>query len=199
MPATLAVAATTRRWFAPVFLAVALAACAGDTTTVVVGDGSSPRASYGPVEPPEGPPYAQAIPIYRWHKLADHLFGVDPNEGYPYGYVLDHSPAFYLFDTGPSYHYVELYRCWRQNSLNQHFVTLGSSCDGEPNTVRENLDGIYAVRDGFEHYFPGVVPLYRVSFPGNGDDMVTTDEAERAAVLANGWQDRGVVGWVYPA
>jgi hypothetical protein len=158
----------------------------------------NPVGPIGPVEPPEEPPYAETVPIYRWHKFADHLFGIDPNEGYPYGYVLDHNPSFYLFDTGPSYHYVELFRCWRQNSLNQHFVTSSSSCEGEPDTVLDDLDHVYAVRPGHQSYFPGAVPLYRVRFPGNGDDMVTINASERDAVVANGWEYLGIVGYVYP-
>jgi hypothetical protein len=27
-----------------------------------------------------------------------HLFGIDHNEGYQFGYVLEHNPSFYLFD-----------------------------------------------------------------------------------------------------
>jgi hypothetical protein len=195
---------TTYRYFCAVLLSFAGAACSDNAVTPPSSPGSiagmdlNPIEPVGPVEPPEEPPYAEPVPIYRWHKFADHLFGIDPNEGYPYGYTLDHSPSFYLFDTGPSYHYAQLFRCWRQNSLNQHFVTRSSSCEGEPSTVLENLDHVFVVRPGYQSSFPGVVPLFRVRFPGNGDDMVTISSSERDAVVANGWEYLGILGYVYP-
>jgi hypothetical protein len=143
-------------------------------------------------------PYPNEVPIYWWYKQDAHLFGIDPNEGYSHGYVLVHAPSFYLFDTAPSYKFVQIFRCWRHNSINQRFMTTSPTCDGESNVTREDLDGVYAVRPAYAYQFPGLVPLYHLKYPGNGADLVTTSAYQKDDIQGSGWQYLGILGYVAP-
>jgi hypothetical protein len=180
-------------------LVSALAGCADDAA-VLPSPESGIRASADPIDPwgPQPPyiPEPELIPIYRWWKYGDHLFGVSPDEGYAHGYVLEHSPSFYLYDSGPSYQYVQIFRCWRHNALNQHFMTTSPTCDGEANVTREDRDGGFARRPAYA--YGGMVPLYRLRYPPNGDDLVTISESEKNDIIAAGWEYLGILGYVYP-
>jgi hypothetical protein len=44
---------------------------------------------------------------------------------------------------------------------------------------------------------PDLVPLYRLSHPKNGGHFYAASEAERAAAVSAGYEDGGVVGYVF--
>ncbi len=43
------------------------------------------------------------------------------------------------------------------------------------------------------------VPLFRLYQPATQDQILTVDAGERASLLASGWNDQGILGWVYAA
>ena len=185
-----------------VFLLIAAAACGDGPVTLPTNPDPVARMAVVPCpitavddtcSPPTPP--TSTVPIYRWyHGDIGHLFGIDPNEGYQFGYHLEHNPSFYLFDDATPDANVQIFRCWRHNATNQHFMTTSSSCDGEANVTLEIPD-VYGYNTGGY----GRAPLYRLSFPGNGDDLVTTSQAERDQIIASGWQYRGILAYVVPA
>jgi len=185
------------RTFCVLSLLVA-AACGDDPVTPLASPGSIAQMDVIPcraaLDDSCSPP-TSTVPVYRWyHGDIGHLFGIDPNEGYQFGYHLEHNPSFYLFDDATPDANVQIFRCWRHNATNQHFMTTSSSCDGEANVTLEIPD-VYGYNTGGY----GRAPLYRLSFPGNGDDLVTTSQAERDQIIASGWQYRGILAYVVPA
>lgn len=138
------------------------------------------------------------VGVHRWWKPAEHLYTTDPNEGYPFGYTLEFTNNFHLSrENLGSAKMVEIYRCWRHNTGNQHFLTTSATCDGETNVTLESL-GMYGVDAPF--YVPGsdMIPLYRLSYTPNGDDIIVTTVADRNALVSAGWTDRGLLayGWL---
>lgn len=185
------------RWLPVLSALLVLAGCGDGPVAPAPSAGRDRHAIIIPVDPEEQYPYE--VPVYRWyHQDSGHLFGINPDEGYPFGYVLEHNPSFYLFDTKPSYKYIQIYRCWRHNAFNQHFMTTSSTCDGEANVTREDLEGVYGLRPQYNTTDSGLVPLYRLRYVPNGDDLVTTSEDEVNAVLASGWEYMGILAYVVP-
>ena len=135
------------------------------------------------------------VAVHRWWKQNDHLFGNDPNEGYGAGYSYEGAP-FKLSTQAFSTRMAAVYRCVIL-STNQHYLTDSASCDGISGTHREGVVG-YAVDRN--HSIPGtsMVPLYRLYLPGNGSRLTTISASERTALLGAGYQDEGIIGYVWP-
>jgi pimeloyl-ACP methyl ester carboxylesterase len=69
--------------------------------------------------------------------------------------------------------------------------------DGDYWATREDLGGMYGIRSGYQASFPGVVPLYRLRYPPNGDIYFTADETEKNQIVAGGWQVQRIIAYVW--
>jgi hypothetical protein len=130
-------------------------------------------------------------PIHRSYRssVPDHLYGHDPREGIPYGYVLEQANYFWL-DPQSGVGSVPVYRClWGGN---RHLVTRSSNCEGagSPEAV---------LGYGLGSQAPGSVPMHRLFNPRSGDHLYTTSETERRNVAAAGWTYEGVTAYVWAA
>jgi hypothetical protein len=137
------------------------------------------------------------IGIHSWYKYEDRLWGHDPNEGYAGGYQLSRPNWFYVVGRAPSSAYVQIFRCKMSQYPYRHILTTSASCNGDYAAVREDLGGMYGIRSGYQGSFPGVVPLYRLRYPGNGDIYFTADESEKNDIVAGGWQQEGIIAYVW--
>lgn len=192
---------TTCRYFCAILLLVA-AACGDSPVTQPSSPGSVAGMRVSSVDPfgpgyPVDPPQPNLIGMHSWWKQHDRLWGHDPNEGYPGGYELSRPNWFYVSATAGSYAYIQLYRCQMSGWPYRHFMTTSSSCENGFGTAREDLGGIYGIRPGYEGSFPDAVPLYRLTYPGNDDNYVTADEAEKNDIMSNGWQMQGIIAYVW--
>jgi hypothetical protein len=137
------------------------------------------------------------IGIHSWYKYEDRLWGHDLYEGFPGGYERSRLNWFYVVGSSPSYAYVQIFRCRMSGPPYRHFLTTSTSCNGDYSVAREELGGMYGIRPGYQGSFPGVVPLYRLHYPPNGDIYFTADEAEKNDIVAGGWQVQGIVAYVW--
>lgn len=137
------------------------------------------------------------IGIHSWWKTDDRLWGHDPAEGLAAGYQLSRPNWFYVAGRGPTADYIQLFRCRMDNSPFRHFMSTSSTCEGNSVASRNDLGGIYGIRPGFQSAYPGTVPLYRLTHPGNNDSYVTADEAEKNDIVQSGWQVQGIIAYVW--
>lgn len=137
------------------------------------------------------------IGIHSWYKYEDRLWGHDPNEGYAGGYEFSRPNWFYVVGRASSSAYVQIFRCRMSASPYRHFLTTSASCNGDYWAMRETLGGMYGIRPGYQGSFPGVVPLYRLHYPWNGDIYFTADETEKNQIVADGWQVQGIIAYVW--
>lgn len=134
-------------------------------------------------------PTPSRIAIHRLYKPgADHLYGLDPNEGRQHGYYLEGLNYFWIQPSGGANH-TALYRCL--SGTWDHFLSTQSNCEGR---THEGRLGYIATSQ-----VAGTVPLYRLrKYSGYSDIFYTTDPAERQSILAGGgWANEGIQGYVY--
>lgn len=135
--------------------------------------------------------YRPQTEIHRWynpnHAGGDHLYTLNPNEGWAHGYTLEDGDYFRVTQaTGQ--HYARLYRCL---VANHHYLSRDAYC--EAGVLAEGSVGRVATWQ-----MRGTVPLHRTRNPWNGDRLATTSAAERNATLNAGWTNEGVLGYVWP-
>lgn len=135
------------------------------------------------------------VGIHRWWRFDDRLYGTDPNEGHAPGYTLEVLNYFHLSTTAFNGRMVPIYRCLT-STTGQHFLTTDATCEGAANTVNEGLLGYGIDRN---HAVPGrTLPLYRLYYPYNGTQLITTSSAERDAAIQQGHIYQGVLAEAFP-
>jgi hypothetical protein len=133
-----------------------------------------------------------SVPIVRaYHpSTGEHFYTVDADEATRAGFTIEYNPYFYLAtDVGPAGTLVALNRCYL--NYGKHFYTTSSNCEGAAATPEGHLGYLSASATC------GAVPLHRLNAPRRGDHLYTVDAAEIDRAHGLGYQDEGVIGFVW--
>jgi hypothetical protein len=136
------------------------------------------------------------IPLYRSRgPNGSHLFTTsfpEQQSAKQSGYTAEGITGYIEKNAGPGD--VPLYRL--RGSNGDHFYTTNAS---EAQNAAANLHYTNEGTVGYVATAPeaGTAPLYRLYNPNTGQHFYTTNAGERQQLLSSGWQDNGVVGYVW--
>jgi hypothetical protein len=146
----------------------------------------------------------ECIGVHRWWRWGNGMWGLDPDEGYPHGFILEGHNAW--FTSSIQYRdMVQLHRCHANQgfpNLPFHWVANNTSCIF--NGIFSSFH-IYNWTYGWVSTTPrfGMVRLYRLYHQVNSDWVATIDPVERLNLLNSGagWQDvePSLTYYVWPA
>ena len=114
-----------------------------------------------------------------------HFYTTNAGEASAAGFAVEAYNYYRLYTSQPP-GTVPFYRCY--DLINRHLYTTNVGCEGYQN------EGIM----GYINTAPtcGSSPLYRL-YGGNNDHYYTTDAGERANLIASGWVNEGIIGYVW--